>query len=136
MVIDVCCEFVCMPYMGKKFKDWEETLLFYCTCIFLIFVIFFFLAKIHQSDKYESSLRDGFVVGEMSQYESVNHFYFSTTSYNIKFQGDADYVDFLSSFRALATFVLINFGLVEVQFYLILTLYRDLEFNTANFISS
>ena len=30
MVIDVCCNFVSMPYAGKSFASWQDTLVFYC----------------------------------------------------------------------------------------------------------
>ena len=30
MVIDVCCDFVSMPYAGKTFANWSDVLLFYC----------------------------------------------------------------------------------------------------------
>ncbi|KAI6183674.1 Rapamycin-insensitive companion of mTOR [Aphelenchoides bicaudatus] len=94
IVIDVCCDFVCMPYSGKNFATWSETLLFY--------------SKLHQPDQYEASLRDNFVVGELQSALALGF-------------DDTEYVDLLLSFRALATFVLINFGLVQSLIRLILT---------------
>lgn len=65
IVIDVCCDFVCMPYSGKNFVTWSDALVFYCWFKTYLLVSFQFLAKLHQPDLYEASLRDNFVVGEL-----------------------------------------------------------------------
>ncbi|KAI6217533.1 Rict-1 [Aphelenchoides besseyi] len=106
MVIDVCCEFVSMPYSGKTFVDWNDAALFYCKNLELIqFTIG--LAKIHLPDQYECSIRDDFIVGELN-------------SVFVHGASDINYVDLLLSFRALATFILINYGLAQSLARLIL----------------
>ncbi|KAE9550563.1 hypothetical protein FO519_006221 [Halicephalobus sp. NKZ332] len=93
MVISICCEFVDMPYASKKFNDWSEALVFY--------------AKMHLPDKYKTSLRDDFVVGEMEALQLSGIL-------------NPDVVDCLMSFRAVASYILISAGLPQAVARLIM----------------
>ncbi|KAH7727477.1 Protein RICT-1 b [Aphelenchoides avenae] len=86
MIVDICCEFLDMPYATRKFSSWPEVKLFY--------------AEMHLPDAYKCSLRDNFVVGEVNTY----------TASEQTCHGE---VDLLRSFRALATFILVSTGLPQ-----------------------
>uniref|UniRef100_A0A914DG49 Rapamycin-insensitive companion of mTOR N-terminal domain-containing protein n=1 Tax=Acrobeloides nanus TaxID=290746 RepID=A0A914DG49_9BILA len=93
LVINICCEFVDLPYASKKFTSWDDAVLVY--------------SQMHLPDPYRCSLRDDFVVAEAS----------SLVSSGLLF---CDYVDLLASFRAAATYILINVGLPQSLVRLIL----------------
>uniref|UniRef100_A0A8R1EMQ7 RICTOR_N domain-containing protein n=1 Tax=Caenorhabditis japonica TaxID=281687 RepID=A0A8R1EMQ7_CAEJA len=81
-IIDLCCDFVDVPYANKTFNSWEEALLFYKT--------------MHLPDKYKSSLKNDFIIAQNEA----------------RLKNDTERrkptVDLLAAFRVLSQFVLIN----------------------------
>jgi hypothetical protein len=98
MVIDICCEFVDMPYATRKFTSWDDALLYY--------------SRSHLPDRYKTSLRDDFVVAEMECLQTSGIFY-------------PNVVDCLMSFRAVASYILINVGLPQALARLIMAQPND-----------
>uniref|UniRef100_A0AC34QGH4 Rapamycin-insensitive companion of mTOR N-terminal domain-containing protein n=1 Tax=Panagrolaimus sp. JU765 TaxID=591449 RepID=A0AC34QGH4_9BILA len=93
MVISICCEFVDLPYATKPFANWSDAVVFY--------------SKMYTPDKYKTSLRDDFVVGEMEILQNSGVL-------------KPDVVDCLMTFRAVASYVLINAGLPQALARLIM----------------
>uniref|UniRef100_A0A914Z9A0 Rapamycin-insensitive companion of mTOR N-terminal domain-containing protein n=1 Tax=Panagrolaimus superbus TaxID=310955 RepID=A0A914Z9A0_9BILA len=93
MVIDICCEFVDTPYATRKFVSWNDAVLYY--------------SRLHLPDRYKTSLRDDFVVAEMECLQTSGAFH-------------PDVVDCLMSFRAVASYILINVGLPQALARLIM----------------
>ncbi|KAI1706030.1 rapamycin-insensitive companion of mTOR, n-term domain-containing protein [Ditylenchus destructor] len=93
IVVDLCCDFVGRPYGSKQFANWIEARNFY--------------AKMHMPDAYKCSLRDEFIVAEMSAWMASG-------------EPLKDQVDLLFGFRAVACYGLIAAGLPEALCRLIL----------------
>ncbi|CAD6191473.1 unnamed protein product [Caenorhabditis auriculariae] len=93
MVVDICCEFVDLPYAAKNFVSWEEAAKFYET--------------MHFADTYRASLKYDFILAQ-NEARLANDAEFTNT------------VDLVASFRFLALFVLINAGLPQSLARLIL----------------
>ncbi|CAB3405412.1 unnamed protein product [Caenorhabditis bovis] len=95
MVVDICCEFVDVPYASSKFESWTEALQFYKT--------------MHLPNKYKSSLKNDFVVAQNDtrMFHDVNR--------------QSRSLDLLASFRTLSQFILINASLPQCLARLILT---------------
>ncbi|KAK6054134.1 hypothetical protein COOONC_08361 [Cooperia oncophora] len=86
MVVDICCEFLDLPYAGMKFENWNHAMEYYST--------------ITVPDEFSNSLKDDFVLAQSEMCiakdeELVRH------------------VDLLHSFRSLAGFILLNAGLLQ-----------------------
>uniref|UniRef100_A0A183GKW7 RICTOR_N domain-containing protein n=1 Tax=Heligmosomoides polygyrus TaxID=6339 RepID=A0A183GKW7_HELPZ len=86
MIVDICCDFLDLPYASIKFDSWTHALNFY--------------SSITVPDEFSSSLKDDFVLAQSemciaSDKDLVRH------------------VDLLTSFQSLAGFILINAGLLQ-----------------------
>ncbi|CAP23799.1 Protein CBG02784 [Caenorhabditis briggsae] len=81
-IVDLCCEFVDVPYASKTFESWEEALAFY--------------KSMHLPDKYKSGLKHDFVIAQN----------------DARLKNDVERhkptIDLLAAFRVLSQFVLIN----------------------------
>ncbi|KAI1708609.1 rapamycin-insensitive companion of mTOR, n-term domain-containing protein [Ditylenchus destructor] len=98
IVVDMCCDFVGRPYGSKQFASWTEARSFY--------------AKMHMPDAYKCSLRDEFIVAEMSAWMASG-------------EPLKDQADLLFGFRAVACYGLIAAGLPEALCRLILSDVED-----------
>ncbi|EGT36062.1 hypothetical protein CAEBREN_32306 [Caenorhabditis brenneri] len=98
-IVDLCCEFVDVPYANKTFESWEEALAFYSKLLlFLLQQISYtsFLESMHLPDKYKSNLKHDFVIAQN----------------DARMKNDTERrkptIDLLAAFRVLSQFVLIN----------------------------
>ncbi|KAF1765309.1 hypothetical protein GCK72_005261 [Caenorhabditis remanei] len=81
-IVDLCCDFVDVPYASKTFESWEEALAFY--------------KAMHLPDKFKSNLKHDFVIAQN----------------DARLKNDTERrkptIDLLAAFRVLSQFVLIN----------------------------
>ncbi|PIO63695.1 hypothetical protein TELCIR_14697 [Teladorsagia circumcincta] len=93
MIVDICCDFLDLPYAGMRFENWNHALQYY--------------SSISTPDEFSSSLKDDFVLAQSEMciaMDEVNFDYFFEL---------VRHVDLLRSFRSLAGFILLNAGLLQ-----------------------
>ncbi|RCN36745.1 hypothetical protein ANCCAN_17380 [Ancylostoma caninum] len=86
MIVDICCEFMDLPYASRKFDDWDSALEYYSSMAI--------------PDELSDSLKGDFVLAQS----------------DICIANDEEcgrHVDLLSSFRSVAALILINAGLLQ-----------------------
>ncbi|KAJ1369985.1 hypothetical protein KIN20_031610 [Parelaphostrongylus tenuis] len=86
MIVDICCDFMDVPYASMVFESWPKALEFY--------------ADMAVPDLFHSSLNDDFVLAHSEMLIA-------------KDKQLTLHVDLLGSFRALAGFILINAGFLQ-----------------------
>ncbi|ETN84838.1 hypothetical protein NECAME_06642 [Necator americanus] len=86
MVVDICCEFLDLPYASKNFEDWDSALEYYSSLVV--------------PDEFSDSLKDDFVLAQSDMCIANN-------------EECSQHVDLLTSFRSLAALILINAGLLQ-----------------------
>ncbi|KAK5982660.1 hypothetical protein GCK32_007550 [Trichostrongylus colubriformis] len=86
MVVDLCCDFLNLPYASMNFESWNHALEYY--------------SSISIPDDFSSSLKDDFVLAQSEMCIA-------------KDEELARHVDLLRSFRSLAGFILLNAGLLQ-----------------------
>ncbi|VDO50811.1 unnamed protein product [Haemonchus placei] len=86
MIVDICCDFLNLPYASMKFEDWDHALEYY--------------SSITVPDEFSYSLKDDFVLAQSEMCIAMD-------------EELARHVDLLRCFRSLAGFILINAGLLQ-----------------------
>ncbi|KAK6737371.1 hypothetical protein RB195_019835 [Necator americanus] len=86
MVVDICCEFLDLPYASKNFENWDSALEYYSSLVV--------------PDEFSDSLKDDFVLAQSDMCIANN-------------EECSQHVDLLASFRSLAALILINAGLLQ-----------------------
>ncbi|XGW09906.1 hypothetical protein V3C99_011851, partial [Haemonchus contortus] len=86
MIVDICCDFLNLPYASMKFENWDHALEYY--------------SSITVPDEFSYSLKDDFVLAQSEMCIAMD-------------EELARHVDLLRCFRSLAGFILINAGLLQ-----------------------